>query len=327
MLRLPDSWVWDAWYVDDGTDFHAFFLRASRALLDPDRRHWRTSIGHAVSSDLRDWQLVADALVPGDPPAFDDLATWTGSVVSDDGGAWHLFYTAAARAEHGLVQRIGHATSVDLTTWARSEHEPAVTADPRWYEQLGESVWHDQAWRDPWVFPDPNGRGWHMLITARANQGPTDDRGVVGHAHSDDLAEWAVGPPLTAPGGGFGQLEVCQVAEIDGRFVLVFSCLRTELAASRKVPGATGGIWAARAESGLGPFDINGAYPLTDDRCYAGRLVRDRGGEWQLLAFRNRGEDGAFVGEIADPIPVGWSEDGRLRLLGEPGAGGAADKP
>ena len=27
-------------------------------------------------------------------------------------------------------------------------------------------------WRDPWVFPDPAGDGWHMLITARAAAGP-----------------------------------------------------------------------------------------------------------------------------------------------------------
>ena len=59
MLRLPDHWVWDSWYAqDDDGRWHAFFLRASRALLDPHRRHRRASIGHAVSTDLRSWQLV-----------------------------------------------------------------------------------------------------------------------------------------------------------------------------------------------------------------------------------------------------------------------------
>ena len=38
--------------------------------------------------------------------------------------------------------------------------------------------------------PDPDGDGWHMLITARAAHGPVDDRGVVGHAWSADLRTW-----------------------------------------------------------------------------------------------------------------------------------------
>jgi len=41
MLRLPDSWVWDFWFADTGEAYHVFFLRASRALKDPHRRHRR----------------------------------------------------------------------------------------------------------------------------------------------------------------------------------------------------------------------------------------------------------------------------------------------
>src|SRR5439155_2266683 len=81
MLELPDSWTWDFWLADTGAEYHLFFLRASRALLDPDRRHYRASVGHAVSTDLVNWDLLPDALVPSDSPAWDDLATWTGSVV------------------------------------------------------------------------------------------------------------------------------------------------------------------------------------------------------------------------------------------------------
>ena len=65
-LSLADSWVWDFWFADDGERYHLFFLRASRALLDPDRRHRRASLGHAVSTDLRHWTLRADALVADD---------------------------------------------------------------------------------------------------------------------------------------------------------------------------------------------------------------------------------------------------------------------
>ena len=48
--------------------------------------------GHAVSEDLRSWVRVGDVVAASEPPAFDDLATWTSSVVRDRDGRWWLFY-------------------------------------------------------------------------------------------------------------------------------------------------------------------------------------------------------------------------------------------
>jgi len=316
MLRLPDAWLWDFWLAQDGETYHLFFLRASRALGEPRRRHMRASIGHAVSTDLTHWTQLADALVTADRPAFDDVATWTGSVVRGPDGRWHKFYTGAGSAEDGLVQRIGLATSNDLLTWQRHLAAPVLAADPRWYEVLGTSSWHDEAWRDPWVFPDPDGDGWHMLITARANVGPVDNRGVIGHARSVDLVRWEAQPPLTAPGAGFGHMEVPQVEIVDGRAVLLFSCLGHELAARRRVTGVSGGVWAVTGGSLLGPFDPSAAHPVTDSALYSGRLVRDSDGRWVLLAFRNVDAHGAFVGELSDPMPIEVNSAGRLTLAG-----------
>src|SRR4029453_2385756 len=93
VLSLPDSWVWDFWFADDGERYHLFFLKASRALLDPDRRPRHASLGHAVSTDLRHWTLRADALVADDAPAPDDRAIWTGCVGRPPHGPRPLFYT------------------------------------------------------------------------------------------------------------------------------------------------------------------------------------------------------------------------------------------
>ena len=58
-----------------------------------------------------------------------------------------------------------------------------------------------------------------------------------------------------------------------------------------------------------GPFDVGRATRLTDSSLYAGRLVQDRSGTWNLLAFANHDESGDFVGGLCDPIPVAWSGD------------------
>jgi beta-fructofuranosidase len=318
MLRLPGAWMWDFWLADDGDRYHLFFLFASRALQDERRRHHRAGIGHAVSDDLRTWVQVSDVVVASDPPAFDDLATWTGSVVRD-GDRWWLFYTGVTLVGPRILQTIGAATSTDLETWHKDPASPLVTADDRWYERLGRGDWHEEAWRDPWVLPDPGGDGWHMLITARANHGADDDRGVIGHARSSDLRRWEVGPPLSKPGSGFGHLECPQVASIDGRLVLVFSCLDPQFSVARRASGAAGGILCIPVDSPTGPFHIAAARPLTDDSLYCGRLVHDRSGQPVLLAFRYHDETGRFVGELADPMPVGW-ENGELKVTGAVGA-------
>lgn len=313
-FRLPEAWVWDFWLVDDGEQYHLFFLYASRALKDPEARHHRASIGHAVSSDLVTWERVVDALVRSDPPAFDDLATWTGSVVRHPDGRWFMFYTGSSFAPpNANIQSVGYATSVDLLTWDKAPG-PVLTADARWYEKLSDSLWHDEAFRDPWVFPDPDGDGWHMLITARVNSGPADDRGVVGHAWSPDLEHWELRRPLSEPGQGFGQLEVFQIAEVDGQRVLVFNCLAKDASAERRATGTTGGVWVSPAPSSLGPFDLANAQLITDDRLYVGKFIEDRDTlETKFLAFVNHDGNGHFVGEITDPFVATW-EGPRLQL-------------
>jgi len=313
MLRLPGAWMWDFWLADDGRRYHLFFLFASRALQDERRRHLRAGIGHAVSEDLRTWVQVGDALVAAEPPAFDDVATWTGSVVRGR-DRWWLFYTGVAVVDGEPHQTIGAATSADLDVWHKRSTSPLVTADARWYERRGSGTWYEEAWRDPWVFPDPGGDGWHMLTTARANHGPGDDRGVVGHAVSPDLERWEVKPPLSQPGRGFGHLEVPQLGSVDGRLVLLFSCLDTHLTAARRVPGTTGGVWYVPADSPTGPFDVAAARQLTDDSLYCGRVVHDRSGRSVLLAFRYYDQAREFVGELTDPIPVAWA-NGELTMV------------
>lgn len=309
MFALPDSWVWDFWIADDGERYHLFFLFASRALGDPDLRHGRAGIGHAVSDDLVTWHRVRDALVHGDAPAFDDLATWTGCTVRHPDGSWRLFYTGLSRPGGRYVQSIGVAASRDLSTWEKRGR--VLAADPRWYQTA--AVGPDEPFRDPWVFRE--GDRWRMLITAKAAAGPEGDRGVIGTAVSDDFETWTLQPPLSEPGSGFDQLEVMETAVVDGVPVLLFNCLADELAGDRR--GSTGGVWTMPWRGGA-PVDPRGAELLAGHDLYVGRVVQDRSaGRPVFLAFRNRDADGRFPGTLTDPVPIGVV-DGSVRLLATP---------
>jgi beta-fructofuranosidase len=304
MLRLVDRWLWDWWLADTGDAYHLFFLQAPRSLGRPSLRHRNASIGRAVSTDLRTWQVLPDALVPGPAGAWDDIATWTGSTIRH-GETWYTFYSGTSTIEQGRIQRVGLATSSDLVEWTRHGAGPIIEADPRWYEVEDTESWRETSWRDPWVLPDPAGDGFHALITARSAEGPPDGRGVIGHAWSADLLSWEVRPPLSEP-GEFGHLEVPQVEVVDGTPVLIFSCAATDFCAARRSrrPYETTGSFLAVGESLLGPWDITAAQRLEVPDLYSARIVRDRGGGWQVMGFVDGSERGEFVGVLSDPVPL-----------------------
>ena len=316
-LKIDGKWVWDFWFAQEGATTHLFYLQAPNNLAEERMRHWHTSIGHARSQDLINWTVVQDALAPSPPEsgAWDDFATWTGSIIAHE-GVWYMFYTGSKRSEKGLIQRIGLATSDDLYNWTKDERSPLLTADPRWYEQLDAGLWHDQAWRDPCVFRC-SGR-FHAYITARGLEGEPSGRGVIGHAVSDDLINWECLPPVAHP-GEFGHLEVPQLVQIEDRWYLFFCVGYRQFSEKRRARRGTAhviGTHYLASSDPLGPFTmIDNEFLLADEigSHYAGKALCDPHRGWLLMTSRAWSRDGGFTGQIADPIPLTIRDDGRLR--------------
>lgn len=309
-FALADRWVWDFWLARVGLEYHLYYLSAPKNLGDQNLRHRHATIGHAVSSDLTVWTDRGIVLGPGEKGAFDETATWTGSVVQGGDGLWRMFYTGTRILERGgvisSIEAVGVATSQDLHSWTK--RPGPVSADPRWYETREHGT---ETWRDPWVFPDSASGGWQMLLTARS-RGAGADRGVIGRARSADLEHWTVDEPVSAPGAGFLHLEVPQVASVEGRGLLLFSCDTAHLAGASR--GRGGGVWALPVDGVDGPFDVENAVLLTGEELYSGRVVDDPRGNAVLLAFENVGPDGGFGGRISDPTPISWTPEGMPRL-------------
>lgn len=309
MIVRDGFWVWDSWYVEHAGAVHAFYLKAPTSLGHPDLRHANARIGHSVSHDLIAWTTLPDALGPGADGDFDDLAVWTGSIVQHD-GVWHLFYTGVDKRTRTSVQRIGHATSLDLLSWDRVQATPVTTADARWYSTTAAPPAFDEPWRDPWVFRSEQDGLWHMLVTAREPDVDGSGHGLVGHCVSPDLFAWEVAAPLSSR-SGFRQVEVMQVCDVDDRHVLVFCAAASDVIAEG-VPAATG-TYTAPADGELGPFQFDRAEPIHAPGIYAGRILRNGEGSLVLLGFVDSDDEGAFAGVICDPIPLNLTARGTLQ--------------
>jgi len=69
VLNLQDHRVWDFWFADDGERHHIFFLKAPKAIGDPDQRH--LTCGSAMQSPTTSstGTCCPDALWPREDPA------------------------------------------------------------------------------------------------------------------------------------------------------------------------------------------------------------------------------------------------------------------
>ncbi|MEZ5722332.1 MAG: hypothetical protein R3D59_12310 [Paracoccaceae bacterium] len=191
VIALEKQWIWDSWYAHDGARWHGFFLKADKSLINPDLRHFNVTCGHAVSDDLV--QLASGTCSRPRPGPAGTTSPPTGSVVQDDAGAWHPFYTGTSKSDEGFYQRIGHATSTDLHSWVRVGDGLALdltgpNASAYEVEHM-RGFWHDRAMRDPRVMLRPRRRRLADVFhrPRPGHRREANEGGAIGFATSPDL--------------------------------------------------------------------------------------------------------------------------------------------
>jgi beta-fructofuranosidase len=321
VLALDNKWIWDFWLAKDADDWHIYFLQADNSLPDPEMRHRNVTQGHAISKDLVNWTHKGTCFTPSKGPAWDDWTTWTGSVIQDETGLWHLFYTGTTKEKEGLHQRIGHATSTDMHSWVRVGDGLCLDlAGPnaKYYEEYTPGHWHDRAMRDPWVMRNPEGKGWIMYFTARVpGRIEPNNGGAIGFATSTDLDTWTLQKPVY-DGGHFGQLEVPQVFKHGNYWYMTFCTSDTHWSRGYKARNPETPVMGnsvLMAPSHLGPWTA--AIPFLDGRnpCkrYAGKIV-EKDGALFIMGFEHYDLDGNFIGRVSDPVPLSVGPNGILKV-------------
>ena len=139
-----------------------------------------------------------------------DPAIGTGSVMQDQEGLYHLFYTGHNDTGNGGKGKecVMHATSTDRENWTK--HPEDTFFAPENYSR--------DDFRDPEVFWVEDEQCYWLLIAARENS----LGGVVAKYTSPDLKEWTFCGPFHAPQTHY-MLECPDLFCIDGTWYLTYS--------------------------------------------------------------------------------------------------------
>ncbi len=305
MLSIARHHLGDSWYFVDGDHVHCFFL----VCPDTTPHHWRWSIGHATSENLRDWSYHGIVLESGPADGWDGICLATGSLILWEGRFW-MAYTGNW---FGPQPAVGLAVSTDLYRWRKIDNNPITKIDESQYTATSRGQRRIPHWRDPFLL-DLDGT-IHQLVcaTARNDDAPA---GAIGVAASRNMVEWEYRPPLEVEPFA-EEMECPQIVSTAGRHYLIFSTpagllLSDGEAAAGSQPQtlqSNGNLYCQVGESPLGPFRVASGNPILppgdEDRPYACRVVRFRSA-WYLLGtvWSESGD------RISDPIPIEFTPDG-----------------
>ncbi len=163
---------------------------------------------HSVSRDLITWQDTGVAIPVGPTGSWDDYDIWAPTTVKV-GDTYHLWYAGVQVVGSQQVQKIGHATSTDLTTWTKDAGNPVFDcATLAWgYWNMSDPEGIGAECRDPYVTWDAAHNQWVMFYTTRSqhlNQDPIryiDHAAMIGVATSTDLVTWNDAGSIVTTGG------------------------------------------------------------------------------------------------------------------------------
>ena len=261
------EWMWDTWVMQDGADYHLFHLSKDGGL------------GRAISQDLIHWTqlpMIPNLAKPGD---WDEKGMLlTGSTVKFN-GKYYISYGS----KH--PEPLGMLVSNDLKNWSRLEAPVLPAKEP-----------YKNAWRDLSNYWDPARKQWDGYLCAEYNGLP-----CVGHVSSPDLLHWAYHEPVfvtekyTRDNNGFVEFEVPDQFEMDGKYYITFSSIRSRknLTSGRE---DAAGTWYLMADKKEGPYHVPKNPLLMGTGMgridhYVGRTITNKGK--RLMYCQNWGD---FVG-------------------------------
>ncbi|MBQ3253601.1 MAG: GH32 C-terminal domain-containing protein [Acholeplasmatales bacterium] len=158
VMPFYDNGIMNVYYLQDGRNTHLGFHPF--ALM--------------TTTDMVNYHDYGEVIPYVDDIYDQDFALGTGSIIKDQNGLYHCFYTGHNdRKGSGLsyYEKIQHATSIDKINWTKHPED-------------GFYGGHND-FRDPYVYFESTENMYYMLVTTRVN-----DIGVIKQYRSKNLKVW-----------------------------------------------------------------------------------------------------------------------------------------
>lgn len=198
-----NSFVGDPMPYFDGKEMNIFFLDDQR-IGGQGYHPW----ARYRTTDFCSYEFDGVVIPFGSDIKKQDIAIGTGSVIKDENGVYHAFYTGH-NDTYSPKEAIMHAISRDLQTWEKQENDTFYA----------DEEYSSDDFRDPYVFYNEQDEMYWMLITTRK-----DNMGVIALYKSTDLIHWKNEKVLFENDmGSDSNLECPMLIEWNGYWYLTFS--------------------------------------------------------------------------------------------------------
>lgn len=260
--RPKQSWVGDLIPFTEQNQFYLFFLNDARKTdVIADKTTW-----NLITTD--DFINIEDkgVILPIGNMEQPDRCCYTGSVLKDPAGKYHMFYTAQnpenpAFCKDGKpLQYIIHATSADLIHWEK-HYDQRFSADGAIYEPFD--------WRDPYVFYNDAEHLYNMLLAARNHPSSFRRGGCTVICRSDDLIHWRIGEAFFDP-EMYLTHECPDLFKMGDWWYLVYSTFSDKFVTHYRMSKSLKGPWLSPQ---IDTFDARGLYAAKTAANPKGRFV------------------------------------------------------
>lgn len=232
--KPKEAWVGDLIpYYDNGT-YYAFYLHDPRII---EGKYAEDTTWHLVTTeDFVNVDYKGEAIKRGGVDDY-NKNIYTGSVIKDADGLYHVFYTAFNEEKKldgkMAVQSVMKATGFDL------EH---LTTDESFLFASDGEIYEEFDWRDPFVFWVEKEQCYYMIMASR-RKGAGDLRGgCVSLSKSTDLVNWTYEQPFFEP-HMYITMECPEVFQMGDYWYLVFSTFSDKFTTHYRYAKELNGPW------------------------------------------------------------------------------------
>lgn len=241
---LDTSFVGDPMpYYEDGV-FHIFYLedlRDGKVGYHP----WTLY----ETSNFYEYENRGEVIPYANSIEEQDIALGTGSVIKDESGLYHAFYTGH-NDTYQPKEAVMHATSNDMINWTKIPGDTFYAAD----------TYSKDDFRDPYVLYVEEEKQYWMLVATRQ-----DNEGIIAKYTSEDLKTWKdAGVFFKNDMGTDSNLECPSLLQYHGKWYLSFSDQWPQRQFHYRVSNTVNG-----------PFEVPEQDVVDGNGFYAGRLESD----------------------------------------------------